>query len=73
MKPCKKTGYKDKEDAIRVMHKIQAKKDGNKKPIRTYECELCNFWHITSQTNDDRIAREPRTKLKFIDVWKTLM
>ena len=73
MKPCEKTAYKDKDDAVRVMHRIQAKKDGKKKPIRTYKCEICGGWHTTSQSNDIRIQREPRTKLKFIDVWKKLM
>ncbi len=49
---CKKKAYKDKAAALAVMHDIQNKDNGKRKPIRAYEMEACKQWHINSAPID---------------------
>lgn len=55
---CKKKAFKDKDDAVWALHKIQTADNDGKKPIRAYECGICSKWHLTSkQINDDTPAK----------------
>jgi hypothetical protein len=62
---CKKKAYKDKAAALAVMHQIQNKDDGKKKPIRAYECEACRKWHITSTPIDNELKTNYRLRLDW--------
>lgn len=63
MKQCKKKAFKDKRLATIAMHLIQNRDDGKKKPIRTYQCDDCGDWHLTSKAIDD--AQHQHYKLKL--------
>lgn len=56
---CKKKAYKDKRFAIRAIHTISNKKDGRKKPVRAYKCDLCGKWHLTSKAIDEDATPVP--------------
>jgi hypothetical protein len=45
---CTKTPYATKKLANEALKHIRNIDDGNKKPIRSYECDQCNQWHLTS-------------------------
>lgn len=40
---------KDAVAAINGSHKDKRKSKSNKRPSKTYFCEICNGWHLTSQ------------------------
>lgn len=46
-----KTGkfvYLTKKEARKALKKIRQTEQNHKKPIRSYECEECHWWHLTS-------------------------
>ena len=51
MKNCKcgKIRYRDKQHALWHLHWMQANAVSQKIPSRSYHCELCKGWHLTSQ------------------------
>jgi rubrerythrin len=49
MSSCNKTKFKQKYRAEEFLKQINSIQDGKKKPIRTYKCEICGTYHLTSQ------------------------
>jgi len=47
--PCNKFFYACEKDAKQVLKKIIETDQEHKKPIRSYECEKCGGWHLTSK------------------------
>jgi len=47
--PCAKITYRSKKDANWVLAKIKDVEQAHKKPIRSYECDKCGGWHLTSK------------------------
>ena len=45
---CQKEVYVTKGDARRALKRIRESPSIDKKPIRSYECEWCSYWHLTS-------------------------
>jgi hypothetical protein len=52
-KPCDKVTYCSKKDANIVLRKIIEMGGNHRKPIRSYECNRCGGWHLTSWTWED--------------------
>lgn len=48
MGSCKKTTYANQKLANEDIERIQAKSTRDKKPMRAYQCNQCNLWHLTS-------------------------
>lgn len=44
-----KVCYIDEEAAKKALKLIKQDKRNHKKPDRTYQCELCSYWHLTSK------------------------
>ncbi|MFT5360151.1 MAG: hypothetical protein ACI88L_000633 [Candidatus Paceibacteria bacterium] len=40
--------YLSKQDAREALAEIRESKQEHKKPERSYECDKCNWWHLTS-------------------------
>lgn len=49
MEVCKKTRYASEKDANDDIARIRAKSKRETVPIRSYRCNLCGFWHLTSR------------------------
>lgn len=45
---CTKRSFLKKEDAVKRVAEIRANEDNNKIPIRSYRCEICGNFHLTS-------------------------
>ena len=45
---CNRYAYPSKKAAKRHLKEISKKEQKHKKPERTYDCEFCGFWHLTS-------------------------
>lgn len=61
---CKKVPYNSEGEAEFILNTIIVKnKQKNKKvPTRTYLCDFCNKWHITSMS--DKVKRKHDKKKK---------
>lgn len=46
---CQKNPYPTQDLALRALEAIHAKGKPGKKPVRTYPCEVCDSWHLTSK------------------------
>lgn len=48
---CKKVYFLTRQDAQKRLKTIQMNEPdiSDKKPVRSYECEKCGFWHLTSK------------------------
>ena len=46
---CDKFVYLTKKEANAFLAKIADVEQYHKKPVRSYECEFCGFWHTTSR------------------------
>lgn len=46
---CSKKAYITRKEAKDALKKIRADKSTSKKPIRSYECPKCSYWHLTSK------------------------
>lgn len=44
-----KAAFVDKEAADKELKRIRKDPRKHKKPVRSYECERCGFWHHTSK------------------------
>ena len=51
---CRKVRYRDKQLALQVVRHFARNGTRDVKPIRAYQCNACNGWHITSQENITR-------------------
>jgi hypothetical protein len=49
--PCEKLTYLTKEEANRIINSINNK--NHKVPERSYECQRCGFWHLTSKSKEE--------------------
>jgi len=50
---CDKIHYASENMARDHLKKIRDKEQAHNKPIRVYECEKCNQWHLTSWSIDE--------------------
>lgn len=73
MDKCPITGkdkYDTQMDAEIVKSRIQGQVTGHRKmsyreePSRTYQCEFCSGWHLTSQVERDGKKRIDRSSLR---------
>lgn len=46
---CAKLTYLSKKEANHVLSQIAKVDQDHKKPVRSYECERCGGWHLTSK------------------------
>ena len=60
--PCEKISYSKEKDAKQVLQKINVLEQVHKKPIRTYECEKCGQWHLTSLSLEEWKIKINNTK-----------
>jgi hypothetical protein len=44
---CRKTIYNSQEEAMEMIRYLNENRTG--KEIRTYQCPVCGFWHLTSK------------------------
>lgn len=51
--PTQKVIYITKKDANAEIRRIQKYEDDRKKPQRSYECDKCGGWHLTSISKQD--------------------
>jgi hypothetical protein len=50
-KDCEKKSFIDKKEANTYIRQLRSNKDHSpKKKMRAYQCDKCQFWHITSKT-----------------------
>jgi hypothetical protein len=45
---CTKTGYMSEKFANEQIKEIKIKSSKSKVPVRTYNCDKCGLWHLTS-------------------------
>ena len=53
---CGKSCYDSKKQAITVINYIRRNKNRKKFPVRSYFCNKCNAWHITSEEKEKEIT-----------------
>ena len=46
--PCEKHAFCSEKAAKDALNKISPLRQNHKKPIRSYECNICGGWHLTS-------------------------
>lgn len=44
-----KVRYRDHDQAIRAIHRLQSRSSREKQVKRAYWCDGCNGWHLTSR------------------------
>jgi hypothetical protein len=44
-----KSQYTNSREAHKALNKVANRSDKDKIPVRTYFCDFCNFWHLTSK------------------------
>lgn len=44
-----KTRYRDQQEAVEALHRLQVKSKREVQPTRVYECPICNGYHLTSK------------------------
>lgn len=65
---CHKVRF-SKKDAIFKLN--VAKREGRMKNGRVYQCENCNYWHLTHEEKKSKIERP--VKLKYKNKWQKLL
>lgn len=65
---CKKRAYRDKDEAVLVLHGLMRKLDGKKKPVRAYLCDDYGKWHLTSK----EIGEMSKTGYNLTQDWSGL-
>ena len=45
---CEKVIYLSKKEARDALRHARNTQQEHKKPVRSYECDKCSFWHLTS-------------------------
>lgn len=56
---CGKRRYHDKTQAMHVVHHLNQASTRERTVVRTYECEHCKGWHLTSQHDTVSALRRP--------------
>jgi hypothetical protein len=51
IKECKKSKYISERFALADISRIKKTSKRSKVPTRAYFCNICNFWHLTSQSD----------------------
>ncbi len=46
---CTKITFLSRKEANYMINKAKWKEQEHKKPVRSYQCERCGFWHLTSK------------------------
>lgn len=59
---CPKGIYVSKKEANAFLDKIKNTSQYHKKPIRSYECAKCGYWHVTSKTVEEYEQEKLRTE-----------
>ncbi len=67
---CRKRPFRDKNDAVYALHGIQNKNDDRKKPVRAYQCEHCQQWHLTSEPIDTELNSRYKLTLDWSNLFK---
>jgi hypothetical protein len=62
---CKKKAYSSEEYADNVLQDIRKNSIRAKLPVRSYKCEICGWWHLTSRPYN---AGKPLEK--YLPGWK---
>lgn len=62
-KDCAKIKYMNKTVANAEMRRIQSHITHDYKPVRSYYCEACSCWHLTSKSNYELEKYERNTGL----------
>ncbi|MPV50159.1 hypothetical protein GCG21_09100 [Pseudactinotalea sp. HY160] len=52
---CIKRRYQSKTQALHALHTIQTASNRQHVPERTYECDRCQGWHLTSQSGSPKV------------------
>lgn len=47
---CEKESFESENSARKKLKKIWGMRNKGRKPVRFYQCELCNKFHLTSKT-----------------------
>lgn len=58
---CDKIAYVNQNEAKRELKNIREKSNStiSKKPVRTYKCDNCSFWHLSSKPlNNNKFEQE---------------
>lgn len=70
---CKKVYFATEHDALFYISKINKTSNRAKKPVRTYLCNKCNSWHLTSSSDYKQelvLAKEEISRLnqEFLNI-----
>ena len=62
----KKKAFETKEDAVKRISEIKEDvgKSKQQKPIRSYRCEICNKFHLTSWSKKEKQEIELKREIK---------
>lgn len=64
---CKKATFLTKDEAIKRVGEIQGKRGKNVKPIRSYKCDKCGYFHLTSWSKKRKKEVESGKVFKHIN------
>lgn len=51
---CNKRRYKTRLDALLGLSRCDGSRNGGREETRSYKCDRCNGWHLTSQIQKDQ-------------------
>ena len=63
---CNKVAYANEKLANEDIDRIQAKSVRDKKPVRSYLCNKCKLWHLTSSPNYKSLYQQAINELTEI-------
>lgn len=63
---CEKKSFINKEEAVKRIEEIKSQEGKNKKPIRSYRCEKCGNFHLTSWSKKVKKIVENKKIIKEI-------
>lgn len=71
---CMKVQYTSEKFALDDIARIRSQSNRSRVPMRTYYCDKCNFWHLTSQSDvvSERLAALEALVTKLEDENKQL-
>lgn len=64
---CEKKTFLTKEEAVKRIAEIQAEEGENRKPIRSYRCEKCGNFHLTSWSKKAKKVIENKKIIRVIN------
>lgn len=44
-----KVRFPDHQSAVAALRAVQRKSGRDRRPTRTYQCDMCDGWHLTAQ------------------------